>query len=126
MIPRASRPRYGKFIDDSGPRSLSVLDCIAQALKGPTAITLGGNHISIRDSDIGGDIKVRDHVSGAAIDISNTAVQSKSIITIGKAVTNGTYRIFGCWTCVGNFNNITPVRDQQGTFSSAKGMVRSK
>src|SRR5438094_833501 len=81
----------GKFIDDSGPRSLSVLDCIAQALKGPTAITLGGNHISIRDSDIGGDIKVGDHASGAAIDISNTAVQSKSIITIGKAVTNGTY-----------------------------------
>ena len=105
---------------------MSVLDCIAQALKGPTAITLGGNHISIRDSDIGGDIKVRDHSSGAAIDISNTVVQSKLIITIGKAVTNGTYRIFGCWTCVGNFNNITPVQDQQGTFSSDKGMVSSK
>jgi pectate lyase-like protein len=116
----------GKFIDDSGPRSLSVLDCIAQALKGPTAITLGGNHISIRDSDIGGDIKVSDKASGAAIDISNTAVQSKSIITIGDKVTNGTYRIFGCWTCVGNFNNITPVEDQQGTFSSAKGMVPTK
>jgi hypothetical protein len=116
----------GKFIDDSGPRSLSVLDCIAQALKGPTAITLGGNHISIHDSDIGGDIKVSDKASGAAIDISNTAVQSKSIITIGKAVTNGTYRIFGCWTCVDNFNNITSVPDEQGTFSTAKGMVRSK
>jgi len=116
----------GKFIDDSGPRSLSVLDCIAQALKGPTAITLGGNHISIHDSDIGGDIKVSDKASGAAIDISNTVVQSKTIITIGEAVTNGTYRIFGCWTSVGNFNNITPVQDQQGTFSSAKGMVRSK
>src|SRR4029077_13049298 len=60
----------GKFIDDSGPLSLSVLDCIAQALTGPTAINLGsGNHISIRDSQIGGDIKVSDHASGAAIDI---------------------------------------------------------
>jgi hypothetical protein len=117
----------GKFIDDSGPRSLSVLDCIAVALKGPTAINLGtNNHISIRDSDIGGDIKANDRASGVAIDISNTAVQSKSIITIGNGVTNGSYRIFGCWTCVGNFNNITPVRDEQGTFSSAEGMVPSK
>ncbi len=115
----------GKFIDDSGPIGLSVLDCIAQALKGPDAIVLhSGNHISIHDSLIGGNIKIADRSAKAAVDISNSAVKSASIITIGAGVKEGVYRVFGCWTCTDDgFNVRTVYPDQQGTFSTSTGLV---
>jgi hypothetical protein len=115
----------GKFIDDSGPIGLSVLDCIAQAIKGPDAIIIhGDNHISIRDSLIGGNIKIADRAAKAAVDISNSAVKSSSIITIGAGVKEGIYRVFGCWTCTDHgFNARTVYPDQQGTFSTSTGLV---